>query len=132
MLERLFSAPANLAKDGPLVCVVKCNNKVVLESQPLLHELLTDKPVFGLEGVEVSGDVCIAVFQKSKMKQEEEGVTKSGKEKGVLFMFFFHTAFTTGGEMRVGLKMLDKAVKNKRIGGIQKPYNVEGGVLLHF
>jgi len=133
VLRNLFSQPANLAKDGPLVCVVKVNNAVVFTSAPILHELLTNNPVFGLEDVEVEGDVCVGVYQAEKMaKGGGEAVTKMGKEKGSLFMFFFHSTFTSGGAMDVGMKMLDKAVKNKPVGAVRKPYNVEGGVKLVF
>jgi protein-tyrosine phosphatase len=139
VLENLFRDPSNVAKGGALVCVVKVNTEkgweVVHTSQPILHELLTSRPVFGLDNFEVKGDVCIGVYQSEKMKGGDgsKKVVKSGKEKGVLFMFFFHTTFTSNNEMQIGCKMLDKAVKNKAIDGAKKPYNTqEGGVRLVF
>ena len=50
----------------------------------------------------------------------------------MLFTFFFHTAFTSGGELRLRMKMIDKATKNKKVGKIKKPYNEAGSCSLAF
>ncbi len=131
VLENLFTQPAVVAKQGPLVCVVKSPGQPSYTSKPILHELLTNKAVFDLEGTEVWGDVQISVYQEEKMDLGQAAVKKSGNEKGMLFSFFFHSSFT-GADLRIGCKMIDKAVKNKPIGGLRKPYNMNGGVKLVF
>ena len=100
-------------------------------SPGVLHEVLSNKPVFDLQNLSVSGDVQISVYVSSKM-QNAERVAKSGNEKGILFTFFFHTAFTSGGDLRLSMKMIDKATKNKKIGKIKKPYNEAGYCQLLF
>lgn len=51
-----------------------------------------------------------SVYIQSKMTLSQK-VAKSGKEKGILFTFFFHTAFTSNNNLNMEMKMIDKAVK---------------------
>ncbi|GMH66959.1 hypothetical protein TrRE_jg9251 [Triparma retinervis] len=131
-LDMLFSDPAGMAKLGPIVCTVSVEGEMVFTSEPVLHEVLSNKVTFRLNDTEVSGDVQVSVYIKDRMKVEK--VAKSGKEKGILFTFFFHSAFTSKGELSMKTKMIDKAVKNKKIKGtsMKKPYRMDGGLRLLF
>ena len=73
---------------------------MVFTSEPVLHEVLSNKVTFRLNDTEVSGDVQVSVYIKDRMKVEK--VAKSGKEKGILFTFFFHSAFTSKVSVGVG------------------------------
>ncbi|GMH79772.1 hypothetical protein TrST_g5365 [Triparma strigata] len=131
VLENLFSKPAEVTTLGALVCTISIGGRVVYTSPGVLHEILSNRPTFELQETEVSGDVQVSVFIQSKMKTEQ--VAKSGKEKGILFTFFFHTAFTSNNNLTMGMKMIDKAVKNKKMAKvIKKPYLETGSAVLSF
>ena len=71
-LSELFSQPAAIAKLGSLVCNVSVAGKVVYTSPGVLHEVLSNKPVFDLQNVTVSSDVQISVFVLNKMQKAEK------------------------------------------------------------
>ncbi|GMH80186.1 hypothetical protein TL16_g08437 [Triparma laevis f. inornata] len=132
VLENLFSKPAEVTKLGALVCTISQQGRIIYTSPGVLHEILSNRPSFDLHETKVSGDVQVSVYIQSKMTLSQK-VAKSGKEKGILFTFFFHTAFTSNNNLNMEMKMIDKAVKNKKmVKVIKKPYLETGSAVLSF
>jgi len=116
-MKDFFLEPSKVAKRGALVVVVKVNDIFVSQSEPVITEILSNKPVFELN-IEVAGDVQVSIFYVEEMEQQtfgkksEEGDVRCGTEKGILMTFFFHSAFVNETSMVVPIAMIDKACKN--------------------
>ena len=100
----------------------------------------------------MSGDARVSVYVLNKLQaaglvdhktpmdslaelgKKDKKYVKAGKEKGFLFGFMFHTAFvdTKSGAMNIAVKMMDGAVKNKKMAGMKKPYTKRGVAKLTF
>jgi len=78
-LDSFFSNPAGMAFLGPLVCTLSVEGVRLFTSEPILHEVLSNKVSFGLGSIEIAGDIQVSVYARDRMKAEK--VKKSGKEK---------------------------------------------------
>ena len=142
-LNNLFVDIHNVASNGALICTVKMlkhtDEEAPFVSKPVLSELLLGRPVFELDGHKVEGDILVSIYNENKFNGEKKSkdgkkkVVKLGKEKGCLFTFLFHTSFVAGGELNIESKMIDNVVKNRKLYGRTKPYNLAtGNVTLNF